>query len=105
MNVFYLAEPCFNIATRSKENPARPVTKRRQCQRHQEFRRAIQLEGKESLVQVMTMALIGIFKNRVIKPEAAKHATVAMSNQKLQQLVQMMAGAMGAMMGGGMGGP
>ncbi len=30
---------------------------------------------------------------------------VAMSNQKLQQLVQMMAGAMGAMMGGGMGGP
>jgi len=42
----------------------------------------IQLEGKESLVQVITMALIGIFRNRVIKPEAARHAAVAMSNQK-----------------------
>jgi hypothetical protein len=70
------------VAARSKANAAKPVTSRRQCHRHHALRSASQLEGKESLLQVITMALIGIFRNRVIKPEAAKHAAVAMSSQK-----------------------
>ena len=58
------------------------MTRRRQCHRHQALRRPIQLEGNASLFQVMTMALIGMLRNRVINPEAARHAAVATSNQK-----------------------
>ena len=70
------------MAARSKAKPAKPVTNRRQCHRHHALRSTIQLEGKESLVQVITMALIGILRNRVIRPEAARKAAVAISNQK-----------------------
>ena len=78
----YLVQLFFRVAMRSKENPATPVTNLRQCHRHHALRNPIQLEGSESLFHVITTALIGMLRNRVINPEAAKHSAVAMSHQK-----------------------
>src|SRR5579872_2205291 len=82
MNFAYLVQLFFSVATRSNENPTNPVSSRRQCHRHHALRNPIQLEGNESLFQVITTALIGMLRNRVINPDAAKHSAVAMSHQK-----------------------
>jgi len=78
---YLVAYARFKFAAINKVNPAKPVASRARCHRHQSSRRSVQFEGGASPLQFITMALMGWFRKRVIKPLVTKHSTTATSSQ------------------------
>src|ERR1700723_3772855 len=68
------------VAITSRTKPASAEHKRQQCQRLHASRSAVQRSGGAALFQPRTMALIGMFAKRVMRPEIIKRIAVAISN-------------------------
>ena len=59
--------------------PASPEHKRQQCHRHHASRNALQWSGGAALFQPRTIALMGMFAKRVMRPEMMKRIAVPIS--------------------------
>src|SRR5690348_13420229 len=68
----------FALISRAK--PASPEHKRKQCQRHHASRNAAHCSGGAALFQPRTMALMGMFANRVMMPEIINRVAVPISS-------------------------
>ncbi len=77
----YCILTCRGVVAMSMDSPPRPAASRSRCQRHHASRKTVQSVGGAWALHVITIALIGIFINLVIKATATKLAAVAIRNQ------------------------